>query len=265
MDFWEALLGNLDVSLLIFARILGIFSFNPILSRTNIPVMARVGLSVMITAVVAMTADFDFVSIGAELGTTTAEYVFAVLRELLIGMVLGFVCDMFIFTIQLAGEVMDTQAGLGMAKVFDPSTSIQMSIYGSVASFMMYLYFFASNSHLTLINIFIESFDIIPLGTGTFDPDFGWTMMELFSQVLILVMRLAIPVVAAELVVEFCVGILMKTVPQVQIMVVNIQLKVIFGLLVLYMIAAPLGEFIEKYVTYMLNACRDALPLIMAG
>lgn len=259
VDFWQTLLGNLDAALLIFARILGIFSFNPLLSRSNIPAIVRAGASVLITYVIASTVDIGSV----DLGNTAGQYLFAVLRELFIGLVLGFICNLFVYSIQLAGDLMDAQSGLGMAKVFDPSTNIQMSIFGSVISFMLYLYFFVTNSHLVLIKIFVDSFEVIPLGTGTISPDIGWAVTEMFSGVLVLILRLTMPIVAAELIVEFCVGLLMKAVPQIQIMVVNIQLKVIFGLVILYLVAAPIGEFVESYIEIMINTCREALPLIM--
>ena len=54
MDFWELLLSDLDIKIMVFARILGIFSFNPILSRSNIPARVRVGLSLLIAYIVAL-------------------------------------------------------------------------------------------------------------------------------------------------------------------------------------------------------------------
>ena len=149
-----------------------------------------------------------------------------------------------------------------MAKVFDPSTSIQMSMYGSYAGFILYLYFFASNAHLMLIRIFVNSFEVIPLCSGYVNWDIGWLITEMFARIFALMLQLAMPVVAAELIVEFCVGILMKAVPQIQIMVVNIQLKVIIGFFVLFAITSPMGEFIADYTEKLLNTCEEMLPLI---
>ena len=258
MDFWEVLFDNFEAKLLIFARILGIFSFNPMLSRSNIPARVRIGATMLITYVVALTLDTG----GIDTGNTMGEYVMCFVRELFIGLVLGFICDMFVYMIYLAGDVMDAQAGLGMAKVFDPSTSIQMSMYGSYAGFMLYLYFFASNAHLMLIRIFVNSFEVIPLCSGYVNWDIGWLITEMFARIFALMLQLAMPVVAAELIVEFCVGILMKAVPQIQIMVVNIQLKVIIGFFVLFAITSPMGEFIADYTEKLLNTCEEMLPLI---
>lgn len=258
MDFWELLLSDFDIKLLVFARILGIFSFNPILSRNNIPARVRVGLSLLIAYIVALVLppmDFDP-------GDTVGQYLMSFIAELFIGFVLGFICDLFVYMIYLAGDIMDSQAGLGMAKVFDPSTHIQMSMYGSYIGFFMYLYFFAANAHLTLIRIFVDSFEVVPLGGGHINPELGWTVVTMFSRILVLMMQLAMPVIAAELIVEFCIGILMKTVPQIQIIVVNIQLKVIVGFVVLFSITSPISEFIADYTDKMLGTCREILPLI---
>ncbi|MCM1523081.1 MAG: flagellar biosynthetic protein FliR [Ruminococcus sp.] len=258
MDFWELLLDNFDTKLLIFARILGVFAFNPMLSRRNVPVRMKVGIALLLSVTVALAMDPE----PADMGSTMGEYVLCIARELLIGLVLGFVCDLFVYMIYVAGDVMDAQAGLGMAKVFDPSTSIQMSMFGSYAGYITYLYFFASNAHLTLIQIFVDSFEVIPLCSGYVNADLGWTITEMFAHIFVLMMQLAMPVIAAELIVEFCVGVLMKAVPQVQIMVVNIQLKMVFGFIVLFAITSPLGEFIAEYIAKMLNTCREILPII---
>lgn len=258
MDFWDLLIRDFDTKLLIFARILGIFAFNPMLSRRNVPARLKVGISLLITVTVAMVMNPEPV----DMGSTAGEYILCIARELAIGLVLGFVCDLFVYMIYVAGDVMDAQAGLGMAKVFDPSTSIQMSMFGSYTGYITYLYFFASNAHLTLIRIFLDSFEVIPLCSGYVNADLGWKITEMFSHIFVIMMQLAMPVIAAELIVEFCVGVLMKAVPQVQIMVVNIQLKMVFGFIVLFAITSPLGEFIAEYVAKMLNTCREILPII---
>lgn len=258
MDFWDALLSDLDVKILIFARILGIFTFNPMLARSNIPARVRIGLTLLITYAVSLTLNVTEVDTGNTMGT----YAMCFVREIFIGLALGFVCDLFIYMLYLAGDVMDTQAGMSMAKVFDPGTRIQMSIFGSFIGFMAYLYFFSANAHLTLIRIFVDSFNVIPLCTGYINSDIGWHMLEMFSHIFSMMMQLAMPVIAAELILEFSVGLLMKAVSQIQIMVINIQLRSVIGFVLLLAMAAPLSEFIMSYIDNMLGTCQEILPLL---
>lgn len=258
MDFWELLLGSLDVKILVFARIIGAFAFTPLLSRDNFPTQLKIGASLLITYILTLTMGVTEV----DTGVTVGAYMVAILREMFIGVVIGFVMDMFILMVQFAGDIMDSQTGLGMAKVFDPATRIQMSVFGSFISFMLYMYFFVTDCHLTVINIFITSFEIIPLGGGELNPDLGMLICEFFSEILVMTMKLAMPVIAAEMILHFCVGVLMKAVPQIQIMVVNIQLMLAVGFIVLFIIAAPMADFIDRYVADMLDSAINIIPQI---
>lgn len=258
MDFWELLLGSLDVKILVFARIIGAFAFVPLLSRDNFPTQLKIGASLLITYIITLTMGVTDV----DTGVTVGAYMVAILREVFIGVVIGFIMNMFVLTVQLSGDIMDSQTGLGMAKVFDPATRIQMSIFGSFISFMLYMYFFVTDCHLTVINIFITSFEIIPLGGGELNPDLGMLICSFFSELLVMALKLAMPLIAAEMILHFCVGVLMKAVPQIQIMVVNIQLMLAVGFIVLFIIAAPMADFIDGYVADMIESAFNIIPQI---
>ena len=260
MDYYTVLFDNFEANLLVFARVLGIFAFNPVLSRRNVPTMVKVIACLLIAMIVVMVKQPQPI----DEGTTTGVYLMMILRETFIGVVIGFVTDMFFFSVQMSGDIMDMQSGLGMAKVFDPVTNIQMSIMGSFISFMMYLYFFVTNCHLTYIKLFVYSFDIIPLGVGGFNENLGMIIVEYFSVILTLVLKIAMPITVAAMITQFCEGILMKSVPQIQIMVVSIQLKVGMGFLILYLVAVPLSDFIEKFMGIWLQTIEGLLPLIPA-
>lgn len=260
MDYFTVLFRSFETDLLVFSRILCIFAFNPILSRRNIPVISRVCISVFITYIIILTVQPQPVDTGGETGI----YLMMLLRETFIGLVIGFITDMFFFSVQVAGELMDMQSGLGMAKVFDPETNVQMSIMGSFISFMLYLYFFATNSHMSYIKLFVLSYDILPVGGVSFDPNFGYSVAAYFSVLLGIVIKLAMPIIAAELILEFCMGVLMKSVPQIQIMVINIQMKVAFGFAILFLVAVPLSEFIDGYLNTWLDVLESFVTIMPA-
>ena len=106
------------------------------------------------------------------------------------------------------------------------------------------------------------SFDIVPLGVGGFNSNLGIIIVEYFSVVLTLVMKIAMPIVVSQMILQFCVGVLMKSVPQIQIMVVNIQMKVGFGFLILYLVAVPMSNFIDKFMDIWLQTLEGVIPLI---
>ncbi len=260
MDYFIVLFRSFETNILVFARILSIFAFTPILSRRNLPVIARVTISIFITMIVIMVVQPEPV----DSGTLAGVYLMMLVREIFIGLTLGFITNMFFNTVQVAGEIMDMQSGLGMAKVFDPETNVQMSVMGSVISFMMYLYFFATNSHMSYIQLFVISFDTLPVGGEGFNPDLGYNIVSYFSVLLAIVVKLAMPIIAAAFILEFCMGMLMKSVPQIQIMVVNIQLKVAVGFMMLFLIAIPLADFVDGYLDIWLDALGQFVTIMPA-
>lgn len=257
--FWDILLNNYQTNLLIFARVVGIFAFNPIFARRNTPTQIKVGASLALTIFIAASVAKgqsvpEYTSLGA--------FAVAVLFEAFIGFALGFLTQLFLTTLLVAGDIMDTQSGLGMAKIYDPASGLQMPLFGSVTTYMFILYFFVTNAHLSYIKIFALSFKAIPVGTQSIDPNAGMTIVNYFGTVLTLAMKIAIPMIAAQLILEFCLGILMKTVPQIQVMVVNIQVKLLFALLLLFLLAHPMSDAIERYMDTMLQSLEGVIGLI---
>lgn len=257
---FEDIMNNYQAYLLVFARVFGIFALNPIFSRRNIPTFVKMGATVGLTLVIGMTAtnnaqvEFNSVPLLA----------IAFIKEGAIGLVLGFITQIFLSTILVGGELMDMQSGLGMAKIYDPASGIQMPLFGSIMTYMFLMYFFITDCHLTYIKIFAISYDFVPLGFEKINPDVSIMLVKYFGTVLILAMKLAVPLIVAQLLLEFCVGILMKTVPQIQVMQVNIQVKLLFGLFLLFLIASPLSDAIEKYMGLLIDNLTGILPSIVA-
>jgi flagellar biosynthetic protein FliR len=246
--------------LLVLTRVGGAFSFAPVLSRSNVPLIARAGTSVLIAfvAVSVMPPSSFFVDLSFPAGV----YVIMILREFIIGAVLGIVTTWFFQMILFSGDIIDMQAGLGMAKVFDPGSRTQMSLFGSVFNFMLYFYYLATNSHLTFIKIMTDSFAVLPLGDGGFPDTLMPYILTLFVDIFILAVKLTLPIAIAELITQFAIGIMMKSVPQIQIMVLNIEVKVVVGIFLLFIIITPTAEFIDTYLTDWLNALVAATEQI---
>jgi len=260
--FWESLLTNTQANILIFARVAGIFAFNPIFSRKNIPSRVKVGatfaLTLLISGSVISSSDLSVVNYESFL-----EYAVAIFLEIAVGLILGFLTNMFLSMLLYAGEIMDTSSGLGMAKVYDPSTQTQQALFGTYMNYMFIIYFFITNSHLQMIRIYLLSYEIVPLGLEAIDTNVLYVIVQYMGVLFTLALKLAMPVVMAEIIIEVCVGILMKTVPTIQVMTINIQLKVIAGLLLMFVLAVPMSDAIERYMADMMESVESVLPMIM--
>lgn len=230
---------------------------NPMFSRRNVPPMVRAGLTFLMTALIA-----PGIAVSGLAATNSLELAVGMLRELMVGLCAGFVFQIFYYMLFFAGDIMDVQFGLSMAKVFDPGTNIQLSMSGSLLNILFMLYLIATDSHLVMVRIFATSFDILPVGSVTFSPDSARFFLDLFVLTFSMVLHLAIPFLAAEFVLELAMGILMKLIPQIHVFVINIQFKLILALVMLFAFARPTASFIDNYMNIMLRNMHQALLVL---
>lgn len=246
------------VFLLASCRTAGVIFFNPIFGRNSIPSIMKVGLSLAI----AMFAVFDL-GMTQVINYTAIEFIGAMLQGFIIGIVIGFIMTLFLSVFQLGGEVIDMQMGLSMASMYDPATKANISVTGNLLTSMYVLIFFISNAHLALFTVVIKSFQVIPLGIGQVSEQVGVFFIELMYYIFIYAVQLAIPIIVTELIAEFAVGILMRLVPNINVFVINIQIKVFIGLIVIFTIIPALANFMTQMNLLMMEKITQVLTFFI--
>ncbi len=247
-------LDNISVFSLVLMRMIGCIFFNPILGRRNLPTIFRIGLALALAFAIVQLA----MPVVPE-ATTVIETVFQLLQELFVGFVIGFIMQVFMGVIMIGGELIDYQMGLSMAKTYDPNSNISMAISATLYNGLFMLLFFTTNAHLNLIRIFLISGDIVPYGRLSLDPEFFTGMLGIFSQSMVLAVKLALPIMALELLVEVGTGIIMRAIPQINVFVINIQLKLLVGILAILLFFAPTANFLERLITLLFAEIFRAL------
>ncbi len=237
-EIWEIIQGNFVVVIMVLARVSGIFTFNPIFSRNGVPNTIKAGLTLMLAVVMAAAGDFSYAMPQGLL-----PFAFDLAKELLVGFVLGFFVNIMLQVFSLAGEVADFQIGISMAKGYDPTFG-SASIITKYYSYWFMIYFFAVGGHLSYIELFSTSYETIPMGFSSFNVNVLYIMVKYFETVLTLGLKLAMPILAAELVTEFCIGVLMKAVPTIHVFVLNIQIKMLVGFVLLAASCTMISGFI---------------------
>ena len=249
---WE----RFTLFLYILMRMSGFVLFNPILARRGIPGLVTAGfILVFAYSIISLTPG------GAHVPATLIEFAVRLLLELFLGFVLGFTVQLFFYIPQLAGEAIDTQLGFTMGKIYDAGSQTSMSVTSVLLNILMYLLFFAANGHHTLIRILLTSGDIIPYGQVHFGTDVSEAIIELFLTCTLLAVKLALPILAAELMGQFGMGILMKAIPQINVFAINIELKVVIGLTLIVLLITPFSQFLLAAENQMLAALQHLLQL----
>ena len=251
---------ELTLFLYISARVGGFILFNPILGRANVPATFRTGMALVLSIfVMGMTRQ----EVPAPVGLI--ELMIHLLLEIALGYLLGMAVNFFFFIVQQAGSMIDVQMGMTMNQMYDAGAQANLSVTGMILNILMTLLFFAAGGHLTLIRIFLTSEEIVPLGAVSIGLPAYQYLLELFVQCTILAVKLCMPIMAAELIAQVGMGVLMKVIPQINIFAINIDLKVLVGLVLLFMLTIPFSEFLIDAERTMLDSLHEILFLSNGG
>lgn len=247
---------ELTLFLFVTARISGFVFFNPIFGRNNIPNAFRAGMALVLSIFVTSVSEQQPAD-----PSNVVEFIVLMLLEMAVGFLLGMAMNFFFYIVQLAGSVMDTQMGMTMNQMYDPGSSSNISSTGQILNILMLLLFFAGGGHLTLLRLFLTSEEIVPYGQVSIGLPAYNLMLELFVECTVLAVKLAMPILVAELIAQVGMGVLMKVIPQINVFVINIDLKVMIGFVLLLMLMIPFSEYLLQVEMAMLDSLHDILVL----
>ncbi len=256
-----SLLAWLSYFLLIVIRMSGIFVASPILGRANIPRTVRVLFSVMLSFIVVnmiVPPSPELIAPGLP------GYVIMCVKELLVGLCIGFVNTLFFSAVFVAGQIIDMQVGFGMVQIFDVQSNIQIPIVGSILNLMLLETFVLTNGHVRVIQIMYQTYELVPIGKVTFGPEIGAVIISSFVQTFTLAINIAMPIIASGLLTEVALGIIVRTSPQMNVFVVGISLKVVLGMIMLYVMVPVFTRFTGTLFDGMFHA-MDSVIRTMAG
>lgn len=184
----------LPVFLLVFVRLTAFFVSAPIFSNRGVPNQFKIGFAFVMAII-----SFAFVKVEQPI-TLDLTFVIYACKEALVGVMLGFVCQMFFFTIQIAGGLIDMQMGLAMANVIDPRTGAYIPITGNFKSMLATLYFLNINGHHVLIKGMLKSYQLVPLDriwVPINSEQMLWFFTKVFSYMFTSAFLMAAPIVVS--------------------------------------------------------------------
>jgi flagellar biosynthetic protein FliR len=255
LDLW-------DVFLLIFVRMTGLFVVSPVFGRQNIPVYFKVGFSFLTAILVSYSIPAP--DLGAY--NSLAAFIFLIAKEFLIGLVLGYISYLIITAIYLAGQMIDMHIGFGMVSVFDPMSNIQIPVTANFYFILTMLMFLAIDGHHLLIYTLTDSFTLLPLNSSlVFDSDILGFFLKLFGSVFVIGFKIAAPVTAAVFVADVSLGVISKAVPQVNVFVIGMPLKILLGLLVILFTLTAFRSIVHVLMGGMQNEMTRFMEILGGG
>jgi flagellar biosynthesis protein FliR len=237
LSLTDLLQWNISLFLLILSRWAGMIMLAPVFGARGVPGMIKIGLAASITVIVYPLISATKPSIPIEL----LPYIAVVVKEVLVGLVIGFVIYTLTAILQGAGQLMDFQMGFSIGSAIDPVNGVQSPLMSNFQIVLVTMLLLATNSHHYLIAAMVKSYAYIPINPSTLPSDFTF-YAELIAHVFALSIQMALPVFGALLVSDIGVGLLSRTVPQLNIFSIVFPVKIIFGFVILFLSIPFFGE-----------------------
>ena len=158
-----------------------------------------------------------------------------------------------------AGQIIDMEIGFSMINQLDPITRIQTTISANLYGYLIMLLMITTNLHHYFLRAVVDSYQVIGIGEAVLPANMYRLMVDFIINYFIIAMRIVLPIFAAILMVNTVLGILAKVAPQMNMFVIGMQLKVLVGLFVFYLIIG----LTPSVADYIFNEMMDMLRAII--
>ena len=170
----------------------------------------------------------------------------SVAGEILLGLVIGFSVKLIFAGIQLAGQLAGYQMGMALANVMDPSSSQQVPLLAQFNNLFALLIFITINAHYWFIRALAHSFQLVPPLNVNFSGSLMEHLIKMSGNMFVIGIQIGAPVIAALLITSVAFGLIARTVPQMNVFIVAMPLKIAVGLLFLGFSLPYFSAFLEK-------------------
>lgn len=220
--------SQLMVFSLLFGRVGAVVMSAPPYANKHVPPLAKIGLAIALTMVLFSPAMVS----TTEVPNQPILFILAMAREIIVGLLIGFVTLLFFTVFQMAAHLIGAQMGFGIATILDPMSSVETSLMEQFYSVLTILIFLALDGHHWVIISLQRSLDAVPLNGLVLEPAIG-RLTDLAYKLLTTGITISLPVVGALLLVDVALAVMARIVPQLNVFFLGMPAKVLIGLLLL--------------------------------
>jgi flagellar biosynthetic protein FliR len=214
--------------ILVLIRVSSILMMVPVFGDARIPPQVKWGLSLLLAFIL-----FPVVRSGFPIQENINAMTFfsGIASEMLIGVTIGFAARLVFAGIQIAGEVLGFQMGFSFASVVDPLTNVQVTIISEFQYLLGMLLFMTVNAHYIFLTAIVDSYQLFPPFGAHFSGPFFQGLLILFREIFIIAIKISAPVMAVLIFSNISMGMVARTVPQMNVFAINFPLQIGIGLL----------------------------------
>ncbi|KZN97612.1 flagellar biosynthetic protein FliR [Aeribacillus pallidus] len=247
--------------LLVFTRITAFIATLPLFSYRNIPMRFKIGMSFFLSLIIVMTIDEGKVDLDA-------NFYPLIIKEVLIGLFIGLIAYIIMSAVHIAGSLIDFQMGFIIANIIDPQTGVQTPLIGQFLYSFALLLMLSLNGHHMLINGIVYSFQVIPPDQYFIpisDGAVAEQVLKAYSKMFLVAFQMALPIVASLFLVDLALGIVARTVPQMNVFVIGFAIKIGVSFLMMVLVLGIIFMLIQGLFQYMFDVMRTLMNLLGDG
>ncbi|MEO7992846.1 MAG: flagellar biosynthetic protein FliR [bacterium] len=251
--------------ILLFMRFTAFTTTVPLIGAQHVPPHVQIGLAAFLAAVSLAanpTIATSLVAHGVGAHGLDFQFLGLVIAELAIGLLLSLVVTAWFTTMQLAGFLQGFQMGFTIANVVDPISQQQASIFGQLHFFIALLVFLAVDGHLLILRGMVESVRLIPPGELALTGPTVEVMVRLMQGIFWGGLQFALPVIGTILVIDLGLGVIARTVPQMNVFMVGLPLKAAVGLLILMLSFGATSSIYGFFLRQGIDQWMRLMPLL---
>ena len=228
---------------LIILRISGLFVTAPVLSSENVPRVLRVYLTIICALILFNVVPPTNISLAA---LNVIDYFLLVLKELMIGLLLGTIPRIMFAAINFGATIVGFQMGLSIANVVDPQTDTQISVIASFEGLLATLLFVVLDGHHIFFEVISISYHKIPIGSFLFTEAKIDFLLRIMGDLVIIGLKLGAPLVISLLLANVIMGFMARSIPQMNVFIVGFPFTIGLGFIMLIIGMPHLVQAISK-------------------
>lgn len=228
--------ADLEYFLLILVRITCFVYSAPFFSMNGVPRRVKVGFSIFLSYLVYAAVDHNEVVYSTLLG-----YAIVVMKEALTGFLIGWGAQICTTVTSFAGSISDMEIGISMVSLMDPTTRQQATFTGVFYQYIFTLYLLITGLYQYLLRALVDSFTLIPINGAVFKTESLLESVIMFlGDYIAIGFRIILPIFCTMILLNAVLGVLAKVSPQLNMFAVGMQLKVLVGLVIIFLTARML-------------------------
>lgn len=249
------LLGRFLTFVLVLTRVSGVMFTAPLFSSQSLPVRVRAFLAVAIALLIAPLQQFTY---HGEV-ENVIELTRLLVLEAMLGLLLGLGLNILFTGIQVAGQIASQMSGMSLADVFNPGFDTNVSVFSQLFFFTTLAVFVTLSGHRMVIEALLETFQWAPPGRVTLGDNYVESLTSVISMSFRLGIRAAAPVLTALLLSTLVLGLISRTLPQLNVIIVGFNLNAMLTLAALFFSLGGLAWTFQEQTVETLRLMQESI------